>query len=76
MTFERSPMWKTAWFCKNCHGELFFREKMHSHGRCPLCGHKAEGAVTVVATYECAYRMKWVGPWWKLWLPRVRVYAD
>ncbi len=43
-------------------------DKMYSHGRCRLCGHKGKDAVTVVETVERAYRFE--RPWWQFWKPQ------
>ena len=60
-------MYKTAWFCVSCNGEVSYGQKMHSHGRCPLCGYKGEKACTILETYEVAYIRKRIpsGSWWK-----------
>ena len=68
---------RTAWFCVACDGELSNWAVLCSHGRCPLCGHKHDSAVTIVETYERAYRLECIAPWWKFWAAKTRrVYLD
>ena len=68
--------WRTAWFCVSCNGELTDHQRRYSNARCPLCGHKAEGAITFVRTTERAYRVSRDPRWWKFLAPVVRVFAD
>ena len=49
-------MWKTEYRCVNCKEVISYKDKMHSLGRCPLCGFKGEGACTIVETTEHGYR--------------------
>ena len=60
-------MYKTAWFCSSCEGELTDTQRMYSYGRCPLCGHKHERACTIVHTTDRAYKEVEVpsGEWYK-----------
>lgn len=52
---------------------------MYSHGRCPRCGHKEEGAVTIVDTIEAPYRREH-RPWWLwpllFWKRRRRIFLE
>lgn len=65
-------MWRTAYYCAECDGELTRHQKMYSDGRCPLCGHKGKYAGTIVNTTEKAYRLVRVAPWWKFWIKRFK----
>ena len=38
--------------CVNCNKELSNHQLMYSDGRCPLCGHKAVSACTIVKCNE------------------------
>ena len=70
-------MWKTAYFCTNCHGEVSWRTKMDSDGRCPLCGYKGKDACTIMDTKETAYKLVRINPFYKFWKPKFkRVWAD
>ena len=57
--------WKNIWRCVKCDNELTFTQVMHSHGRCPKCGHKGDKAGTVVETYESAEQVPNPSPLWK-----------
>jgi DNA-directed RNA polymerase subunit RPC12/RpoP len=58
--------WITAWFCVNCDAEVSWETKMGSHGRCPHCGFKGDGAVSIMKTREEAREVEDV-PWWRFW---------
>lgn len=50
--------------CVSCNHYLSYSDKMGSHGRCPICGYKAEGARTVVKTNEEIGHWIANGPQW------------
>jgi len=71
MKLANGAEYKTAWFCEACGGELTHSQRMYSHGRCPLCGVKGPGAVTIVNTTERAYWVEHMRrPWWMFWKPQ------
>jgi hypothetical protein len=53
--------------CESCDRYLSHEQRMHSGGRCPLCGHKGERACTIVATNERCVEQVQLRPWWALW---------
>ena len=70
-------MWKTAYFCVECKGEVSYYTRMHSYGRCPLCEYKGTHAGTIMDTKEVAYKRVRINPRYKFWKPQFkRVWAE
>jgi rRNA maturation endonuclease Nob1 len=66
--------WETEYRCESCRTAMSRRTQMHSGGRCPYCGHKGKGAITIVNCTEHAYRLVRRGRWWQFWIRPVRQY--
>lgn len=63
-------MYRTAYFCVNCDGEMSDDTRRYNNGRCPLCGFKHPHARTFVACYERGYRLvpsEAAPSWWEFW---------
>ena len=68
--------WRHSIHCVKCDQEMSDSTKMYSSGRCPYCGHKGRNAVTIVDTYERAYRNLYMKPLWMFWQSPVREYKN
>lgn len=67
--------WLTEFRCVCCGKAMSYYEKMHSHGRCGMCGFHGHRGSTVVAVKEVPYRLRRRAPRWKFWVRPERVYG-
>ncbi len=75
--FKKTPTcWYTAYFCTNCGKQLGNHTRMYSSGRCPHCGYRKTGDVTMITCRERACRKIYKRPWYIFWEKPTIEYQD
>lgn len=60
----RKGYYEARFFCRACEKQLTWRQKMESHGVCPLCGTQSGQNIVTCETRSFFVEYQ---PWWKFW---------